>query len=796
MPHLADIQRSFGRHDLSHVVAHLGPSATAAADALDASAYTISNRVAFAGSPDLRTAAHEATHAVQQRLGVHVRGDIGEVGDVYERHAEAVADHVVRGNSTETLLDQIVPSGSRSTPQALTASPDAVSSRGPHRPSTTDGPRVPACELTSVVKHNARSTAPIQRKQELHADLATDKPQIVAIVAFLGSTMAMATISDGNTNWDEPVTLKLNEYDEPGMYTLTHRANREYTSTDKKHGFKWWKKGEYDWADTVQVTILPKHIEGFLTTDRGPVASSKDLLSKLRAGQLLAEQQVTAHELQILEGRRADAEGIGGKQPETSDPVAWATEYLAARKERATTEHEKSATLYGIAKRLAQAPIELYQADDLIHDIMEPKSKLSPRLTAFYDNFRTGAHKTPFSDIYDVQDTLSAFEDALVFDLRRLANLLLDTTDVITLRIDREFIGLWQPQELSSVWVDAVISKIKKDPEIAEILHKREMNTQAQEQQRGGFPQAAFDIATTFQQDNALQKEKQELDKLLHAKIGEKSALKLSPEYDLDALLSAKGADEERNILRDILIDTRRKVRLARKSIENRQTLYHADLVIAKEKELLAEKLGAEGSRVVNAIIDKLASERRDETTVWEDIFAVLKILALFVPGPIGWGIRTTLEVVGLDKTLGEIATQEAFGVTGLGTPPPPGSASTAVLNSVVNVAVDKLMTPFAAETKAPLTLGLNQSRREASELIADLGEHSAPSVGGGGSTTPETTATTAPSAAAVAPRPPRPRPRRSIPGQECLASCGEPQWGPRTPRSRPRGHPVKAATS
>jgi hypothetical protein len=70
--------------------------------------------MAFAGSPDIHTAAHEAAHVVQQRADLHLKDEVGEAGDAYERHADAVADQVVRGRSAEALLDEMVPAGSRS----------------------------------------------------------------------------------------------------------------------------------------------------------------------------------------------------------------------------------------------------------------------------------------------------------------------------------------------------------------------------------------------------------------------------------------------------------------------------------------------------------------------------------------------------------------------------------------------------------------------------------------------------------------------------------------------------------
>ncbi len=104
LPHLDAIQRSFGQHDVSQVQAHQGSEAQRAAQDIGAEAYASGNHVAFGGSPDLFTAAHEAAHIVQQRAGVQLEGGVGAVGDRYEQQADAVAHAVVRGESAEGLL--------------------------------------------------------------------------------------------------------------------------------------------------------------------------------------------------------------------------------------------------------------------------------------------------------------------------------------------------------------------------------------------------------------------------------------------------------------------------------------------------------------------------------------------------------------------------------------------------------------------------------------------------------------------------------------------------------------------
>jgi hypothetical protein len=105
LPHLDRIQASFGKHDVGGIRAHDDAQAQAAAQQMEARAFAVGEQVAFGGAADLHTAAHEAAHVVQQRAGVHLKKNVGEEGDAYEQHADAVADQVVRGRSAEALLD-------------------------------------------------------------------------------------------------------------------------------------------------------------------------------------------------------------------------------------------------------------------------------------------------------------------------------------------------------------------------------------------------------------------------------------------------------------------------------------------------------------------------------------------------------------------------------------------------------------------------------------------------------------------------------------------------------------------
>jgi hypothetical protein len=107
LPYLDRIQASFGRHPIGHIKAHMGSEASRASRDMNALAFASGGHVVFSGTPDIRTAAHEAAHVVQQQAGVHLAGGVGREGDSYERHANAVADAVVAGRSAEGLLTHL-----------------------------------------------------------------------------------------------------------------------------------------------------------------------------------------------------------------------------------------------------------------------------------------------------------------------------------------------------------------------------------------------------------------------------------------------------------------------------------------------------------------------------------------------------------------------------------------------------------------------------------------------------------------------------------------------------------------
>jgi len=80
---------------------------------MGADAYATGSHVVLGkGGASLHTQAHEAAHVLQQQQGVSLSGGVGKAGDVYERHADEVADAVVAGKSAEGIIGQITSGGS------------------------------------------------------------------------------------------------------------------------------------------------------------------------------------------------------------------------------------------------------------------------------------------------------------------------------------------------------------------------------------------------------------------------------------------------------------------------------------------------------------------------------------------------------------------------------------------------------------------------------------------------------------------------------------------------------------
>lgn len=151
------------RHDFSSVRVHAGTDATQAARAIGARAYTAGQDIVFGqgeyapGTTEgTRLLAHELTHVVQQRRGVSMKSGIGEAGDAYERHADAVADAVVTDRSAGTLLAN-GPGGAGRVEAAPIQRQQAPAAE--EKPAETEGDRMRAAILAAAEgRHEEKTT--------------------------------------------------------------------------------------------------------------------------------------------------------------------------------------------------------------------------------------------------------------------------------------------------------------------------------------------------------------------------------------------------------------------------------------------------------------------------------------------------------------------------------------------------------------------------------------------------------------------------------------------------------------
>jgi hypothetical protein len=208
LPYTGSIQRLFGRHDVSGIQAHTDAHAAEGAGAMGARAYATGTHVAFASTPDLHTAAHEAAHVVQQRSEVQLKGGVGEVGDPHERHADAVADRVVAGRSAEDLLDRYAGAGGAR--QGATAAPVQRAPSGSPLPQPPNGAPLPPAAPAGAHPVPA-GAAPSSAGA---APSPAGAPPSEAVEAYHASTSAHDPHAPAsrNASWDQVHTAGLDSH--------------------------------------------------------------------------------------------------------------------------------------------------------------------------------------------------------------------------------------------------------------------------------------------------------------------------------------------------------------------------------------------------------------------------------------------------------------------------------------------------------------------------------------------------------------------------------------------------------
>lgn len=253
LPHRNAIQQSFGHHGVGGVETYIGGQAAKAARSMGATAYTCGNRVAFSSSPDLWTAAHEAAHVVQQRSGISLQDGAGRSGDEYERHADAVADRVVAGESAEPILDRVARSMSGE-------------SRGlPGKdPGLTDESRVPLLGERAGDDHRFGRGEPIVQRREDESypdDVLEDPICTLALVASHPDRVAMAEARRDYLaeKWRLLIELEKQPGAPPMLHDLEQLGNSIYLGysefIDAWHDYVFEGEQDEQWRDELLATF-------------------------------------------------------------------------------------------------------------------------------------------------------------------------------------------------------------------------------------------------------------------------------------------------------------------------------------------------------------------------------------------------------------------------------------------------------------------------------------------------------------------------------------------------------------
>jgi hypothetical protein len=666
--------------------------------------------------------------------------------------------------------------------EAYTLGHDIVFDTGQFTPETTKGRQLIAHELTHVVQQTGCGAPFIQRKEKKDEHDMKTVTQITVEAKTTGEGKGRALTSDGATY---QINLEVNNLSPSRIITGglmgepdSHGWSRIHLGSMSANFFVYLLPPGVTLAQTVtilveppareraeaQIRALKTPIRDFLTREGRRKTSEQDLLKAASAGRILERAGVTEDELLLLEQRRIDRKEVGLPPMEGSDLEDWALSYLGSRLQAKAAEQANATTLLQTTERLSLASLNLYQQDPLL-ELIEPESRLSALATDNAIRFKethpmhgqSEKVETPFRDLGDLRRTLQTFENALVPDLRVLATSFLDDTEVRLLRMQHQFVGRGDKQ-WGPGYLEQEIEKIKQDPDVIKVQKEHEELTQAIDQEQQEDDQLyrenqhirwwadLYDKRKKERQDKR-EKEQQRYEEALRQTVTRKSKLKLSPGSDVSDFLFAKSGRRAQVMLTDFIVDGRAKVREAREKLSDAKFLYAADIVVNKEKEFLSQALAAgsdcnrypEGTlehafckgfvakrwNTVNWIIDKLARERRAQTTIWQDIWKVFEFAANFIPGPIGWATRFAVAAVDFDKKISTARDQSILHNTGISSVAPnPNAASSAVLEFGVQVLPDAALSIGATKGATSVTLGLEKNlSRSTVDATATLGE-------------------------------------------------------------------------
>lgn len=531
---------------------------------------------------------------------------------------------------------------------------------------------------------------------------------LVKIIAIAGDrNAAQGVLSDGKTIL--PIKLTENTFppSAPGKpYRLTligpTAPTQEAPYAMQEGLIRFIKPNDIQWADEVDLVVLdadpaamrasinalPKDIQDYLTTDEGPAGTWEDLRNVVNTGILLQTQGVTSEELTLWEHT--------GIVDDSVDTVGATAEFLVERNEKIAGASDNRAAL-------VQAADELRKMDPVsVKYFLSHKGSLN---SLVFD--RTG--NANFSES-DFLQSYRVFAKAFDVELRGLAEGILNSTEVALLRTDAAFVGVWQPQYKSPATLQGEIAKINADADVRKARQKRDRNEAPPAPPPAKpvvkppelTPQDIVEAVVPVNKLNAYFDEQQARDERLekltqqvNETVSQKSRLKIGSMqgFNIETILSAPTAEAAWFQLENFVIDGRTKVQHGRRLIEgDRRVIYSADKVIDIEKQLLSVTKGD----ILDQVIDEIARDEQSKTTLWEDIWQILKIVVGFLEGPWGLVLQAAVAAAEISSETKGFGQKRNLSQVGLATAPNAGELLQSIFFTASGVGITAALTPWA----------------------------------------------------------------------------------------------------
>jgi Domain of unknown function (DUF4157) len=648
--------------------------------------------------------------------------------------------------------------------RAYSVGHNMVFGAGGFAPGTHSGRRLLAHELTHVVQQEHVGTSSVlHRKPATKPQASEAKQQVIEIEAVMDSKKGTGTLSDGKT---VPLTLAENTFP-PGTRVLNHEGNGKYTSIPDPNvkaagGFVWinpylpgTKEISYNWAPqvTVKITLtaeqriarLPEHIRTALTTNQGELAGADEIEEIARAGEMLAQAGVSAQDMILYQEqiKAVQAGGVHVAEVGASDFASWLVGRRANQQQQSADRLDDIVT---ISKILGNEPLYMLRSPGLSTalDADNDRGELVVGIgvyRAYKDQGRAqdvskldvaGQRKYFHQLAVGFRTLLLRFEQALLADLRGLANIALDAAEGSILLMDKRFTGIWQEVVPGPGWLNDEIDRINQSEPIVRATDARIEATAVIDREtiidKRKLHEGPAIFAPTLQQsieymqrEAARDERRKKAEADFEDAVRTNTQLKLPPGKSARELLEAKDPHTRVRLLGDFLYDGRRKIRAARTEIKRDKVLYAADIWVKAEQDRLKGALGAQLGGDIAELIDGFAKLRKSQTSIWEDILHILEFVSMFVPGPIGWGLRAGTAIIGAHMDLSQQYTQGALYGSG-GSKVQASSGTFTVVNAIVNMIPDASVVAKGAGAGERLTTrGLERAGAGATDDAARL---------------------------------------------------------------------------